>query len=317
MKPVIHMLILMVVLSFGERAQANQLLTGSVESSQTQDVVMPMVRSFQGKISEMAEEGSFVQPGDFLVRIDGSELDSTIESKIEQLDVFKASSERDMIQIEIDTNNAKLALEQAKVAEKVAQLKAAVPVNFIGELEFKERQLTLKKATKTLSEAENEWQATVAKKKEKELEIVMGTQQKEKDLAHWQGRLDGLTIHAEQAGFVIYSSHPWTGSKYQIGDQVNTGMSILKVSKREQMKVTAWVNAIDLPQVALNQTVQVAFDALPDVVIKGRVQEISSGGQDKKDWGDGLYYEVEVSLDGADDVPLLPGMSALVMLSEV
>jgi multidrug resistance efflux pump len=303
----------LLILAFSGHAK---MFTGMVESSQTQVVNMPQVRGWQAKISEMTEEGTFVEVGDFLVRIDGSELDSTIESKTEQLDVFKASAKRDMIQIQIDLNNAKLANEKAQVARKVAQLKADVPVNFIGELEFKERQLALKKSIKVLDESKNELAAIKQKQQEKRVEIESGTIQKQNDLAHWKSQLDSMTINATQTGYVIYATHPWTGSKYQAGDQANSGMEILKVSKKQNMKVTAWVNAIDIPIVVTGKAVTVAFDALPNAQVVGEIIKVSSGGRDKKDWGDGLYYEVEISLNDADNIPLLPGMSALITLTE-
>ncbi len=291
------------------------MYTGVVESSQTQVINMPQVRGWQGKIAEMIDEGTYVEEGDFLVRIDGSEVDSTIESKVEQLDVFKASAKRDMIQIDIDLNNTNLAFEKAQVDRKVAQLKADVPVNFIGELEYKERQLALKKAIKNLSEAENELKAIKQKKREKLLEVKLGLEQKQKDLAYWQGQLQALNIKATQSGYVIYAAHPWTGSKYQAGDQANSGMEIMKVSKKQNMRVKAWVNAIDIPKITEGKAVKVSFDALPNVQVNGEIIEISSGGRDKKDWGDGLYYEIEVNLNGADDIELLPGMSALINLT--
>jgi len=313
MKHLIYLLTLILIPCTG----GAQMFTGMVESSQTQVVSMPQVRNWQAKISEMIEEGSFVKPGDFLVRIDGSELDSTIESKVEQLDVFKASSKRDMIQLQIDLNNATLAFEKAKVDRKVAQLKADVPVNFIGELEYKERQLALQKSIKALDEANNALDTIKQKMVDKQAEIDLGLQQKLKDLAHWQDRLAALTITATQEGYVVFASHPQTGSKYQTGDQVNTGMEILKVSKKQNMKVTAWVNAIDIPDLAEGNPVDVAFDALPNTRVSGQIKTISTGGRDKQDWGTGLYYEIEISLNDADQIPLLPGMSALIRLQEV
>ena len=293
------------------------MFTGVVESSQTQVINMPQVRGWQGKISEMIDEGTYVEIGDFIIRIDGSEIDSTIESKVEQLDVFKASAKRDMIQIEIDLNNANLAYEKAIVDRKVSQLKANVPVDFIGELEYKERQLALKKSIKTLSEAENDLAAIKQKQQEKVLEVELGTEQKQKDLSYWQGQLEALNIKATQSGYVVYGTHPFTGSKFQVGDQANSGMEIMKVSKKQNMKVKAWVNAIDVPKITQGKSVKVLFDALPNAQVNGEIISISSGGRDKKDWGDGLYYEVEVSLNGADDIDLLPGMSALVNIIEV
>ncbi|MCF6300796.1 MAG: HlyD family secretion protein, partial [Proteobacteria bacterium] len=288
------------------------LITGVVESSQTQQVLMPLVRTFNGKISDMVDEGSFVEPGDFVIRIDGSELDNTIESLTEQLDVFKATAERDRIQFKIDRNNAFVAYEKTKVDHQVAKVKANVPVNFIGELEYRQRQLELKKSKKTLDDNKNKFDEVLKQQQEKNQELELGLQQKQNKLAYWQQRLKTLTIYAKQPGFIIYSSQPWTGSKYQVGDQIQTGMEIMKISKNEGMQLISWVNAIDVAKISLEKQVVVQFDALPGVTVVGMISKISSGGHDKKDWGSGLYYEVLVTLEDSDKHPLLSGMSAMI-----
>ncbi len=292
------------------------MLTGEVESSQTQEITMPMVRSWRAEIADMADEGSFVEPGDFVVRIDGTDLDNTIESQKEALDVFKAASKRDTIQLQIDLNNARLAYEKAKVDHQIAALKASVPLEFIGELEYKERQLTLKQIDKTRTENEKKYRALEAKLIEKNKEVELGLEQKQKELDYWKKRLADLTIKANQSGYVIHASHPWNGTKYQIGDQVQTGRVIVKVSKTTDMRVKAFVNAIDLPQIKDNQAVSVQFDALPNATMAGTVSHISAGGHDKKNWGEGLYYEITIALNGQQEARLLPGMSALVLVNE-
>ena len=292
------------------------MLTGEVESSQTQQVTMPMVRSWRAEIADLAVEGSRVEVGDFIARIDGSDLDATIEAQKEALDVYQASSKRDMIQLRIDVNNAELAFEKAKVDHKIASLKAAVPMNFIGELAYKERQLTLKQISKTLDDNNKKLISLKLREQEKQKEIELGLEQKQQQLAYWQQRLENLTIKANQAGYVIHATQPMSGSKYQIGDQVRTGEVIVKVSKVTDMQVKTWVNAIDLPKVKDNQPVKVRFDALPGVVLDGQIIAISAGGHDKKNWGSGLYYEITVDLDNSDEVDLLPGMSSLVYTEE-
>jgi len=292
------------------------MLTGEVESSQTQEITMPMVRSWRAEIADMAAEGSYVEPGDFVIRVDGSDLDSTIEAQEEALDVFIAASKRDMTQLQIDLNNAQLAFEKAKVDHQTAELKASVPLNFIGELEYKERQLTLKQNLKARAENEKKYQALKLRLTEKQKEVDLGLSQKQKELAYWQERLKNLTINAQQSGFVIHASHPWNGTKYQIGDQVQTGQVVAKVSKTTDMRVKAWINAIDLPKISKSMSVRVQFDALPATTLAGEIQHISAGGHDKKNWGDGLYYEILVSLKSGHGADLLPGMSALVMVDE-
>src|SRR5690606_41817393 len=56
-------------------------------------------------IADLATEGSRVEVGDLIARIDGSDLDATIEAQKEALDVYQASSKRDMIQLRIDVRS--------------------------------------------------------------------------------------------------------------------------------------------------------------------------------------------------------------------
>ncbi|KAA3640797.1 MAG: HlyD family efflux transporter periplasmic adaptor subunit [Proteobacteria bacterium] len=293
------------------------MLTGEVESSQTQEIIMPMVRSWRAEIADMATEGSRVAPGDFVVRIDGSDLDATIEAQQEALDVYVAASKRDMTQLQIDLNNAHLAYEKAQVDQQIAELKASVPLEFIGELAFKERQLALKQSLKTLADNKKKYQALQLRIKEKQKEVDLGLEQKHKELVYWQERLQNLTMNAQQDGFVIHATHPWNGTKYQIGDQVRTGLVIAKVSKTTDMRVKAWINAIDLPKISQDKVVTVQFDALPHVKLSGKISHISAGGHDKKNWGEGLYYEIIVALKNGNDIGLLPGMSALVWVEDI
>ena len=131
---------------------------------------------------------------------------------------------------------------------------------------------------------------------EKQNEVDLGLEQKQKELRYWQDRLAKLTVEAEQAGYVIHASHPWNGTKYQIGDQVQTGQVIVKISKTTDMRVKAWINAIDLPRIKQDLAVTVKFDALPNKEVSGKISQISAGGHDKTNWGNGLYYEIEIEL---------------------
>lgn len=292
------------------------MLTGEVESGKTQEVTMPMVSGWRAEIADLATEGSLVESGDFVARIDGSDVETTIEAQQEALDVFIASSKRDMTQLKIDLNNANLAYEKAKVDHQIAELKATVPLKFIGELEYKERQLALKQISKILTDNNKNYLSLTLKQKEKKKEVGLGLQQNKKQLAYWQERLENLTINAKQAGYVIHARHPRNGTKYQMGDQVRTGRIIAKVSQTTDMRVKAWINAIDLPKIEADMAVKVQFDALPNTEVGGEVVYISAGGNDKSNWGGGLYYEITVRLNNANQLGLLPGMSAMVEVEE-
>ncbi|HPI95129.1 MAG TPA: HlyD family efflux transporter periplasmic adaptor subunit [Gammaproteobacteria bacterium] len=289
-------------------------ITGTNESKNSQKVLMPLVPSFQGKISEMAEEGIKVEKGDFLLRIDGSSLDSQINAQIEELEVFKATSKKERIELKIQLNNAEIAYQRAVTDLKIAEKEAQIPQNYIGDLAYKQNQLQLKNSEKNYEKAKSDLKELKTKISEKEVEIELGIKQKQDKLDYLQGMLDEFTIYAEQDGYVVYLTKSWTGEKIQIGDQLNSGQEILSVSRNTDMHIIAWLNAIDLPKIRGNKKVKIRFDAFLDEVYSGEIVQIASAGEDMQVWGDGLYYEAIVELTGEKPNGLMHGMSALIEL---
>lgn len=304
-------IVILLLISFNIYAETI-FVTGSIESKTTQHVVMPLVPSFQGKISEMAEEGSLVQKGDFLLRVDGSGIDSQIDAQVEALAVFKATAQKDEINLKIQLNQSDIAFKRAQTALKIAQAKAEISMDYIGELTFKQNQLALKNAEKTYEKTKKDLAESQIKIKNKKKEIQLGLAQKQKKLDYLQDTLSRFSIYANQQGYVIYANKAWSGEKIQVGDQLNSGLEVMRVSQDTDLQIIAWINAIDVPKLTENQRVSIQFDAFLGDQYRGRISAIASGGEDKQVWGDGLYYKA--TIDILDQLPkgLMLGMSALI-----
>jgi multidrug resistance efflux pump len=272
---------------------------------------MPLLPSFQGKISEMAQEGSLVSPGDFLLRIDGSSIDSQIDAQIEQLEVFKSTADKDNINLKIDLNNAQIAFERAKIRLEIAKVKSEVPLEYIGELAYKQNQLQYKNSEKTFEKSKNDLNEVHKKIINKQHEINLGLTQRQNKLDYLKETLSRFSINASQEGFIIYSNS-WRGEKIQVGDQLNSGMQVLSVSQNTDLQIIAWVNAIDIPKLKSNQDVNIQFDSFLGSSYKGEIINISSGGEDKQVWGDSLYYKCIVKISDQPPAQLMLGMSALI-----
>ncbi len=310
-----YLVVLFVLCNFNAIAKT-LLATGTIESENTQHVLMPLVQSFNGKVNEMIAEGTAVQKGDLLARIDGSSVDGKIESLKEQLETFIETAKKSEIDAQITLNNSQIAFEKAQINQKIAQMKAQLPLDFIGELKYKQNQLAYKNAQKSFQKAQNDLNEAKQKQQEKLQSNKQEYAQKQKKLNVQQQSLKNLTLYAEQTGYVVYSTHPWTGKKIQAGDQLQTGMEILSVSQNNKLKIVAWLNAIDIPNIKLNQKVTVSFDAYLTQSYPGEITLISQGGEEKKAWGNGLYYRIEVKLMEKPQLNLLIGMSALIEIQE-
>lgn len=288
------------------------IATGTIESQQTQRVLMPLVPSFNGKLSEMVDEGILVDVGDLLIRIDGTDVNAKIEALEDELTTFEATSKKKEIDLLIQLNNAQIAFDRAKVQLKIAKMKAEVPLNYIGELAFKQNQLALKTAEKIYQKTDNDLKEVKRKQTEARSEKVLGVAQKQKKLSFQKDLLSSYSIYAERKGYVVNATHPWNGSKIQLGDQLQSGWEVLTVSQNTDLQINAWINAIDVPHIVVGQKVRIQFDAFMDVTATGKIESISAGGGDRKIWGDGLYYQVVIQFDSPPQADLLIGMSALI-----
>ena len=307
-------IIILIILAFNGKADT-VYVSGLVESLNTQHVLMPLVPSFQGKVSEMAEEGSKVKTGDFLLRADGSSIISQIDSQIEQLQVFKATAKKDKINLKIELNNKSIAYDKADTNLKIAQMKAEVPLDYIGELAYKQNILKLKNSEKIYDKSINDLQEVKIKIEKKHKEIALGIVQKQNKLDYLQETLSHFTIYANQDGYVIYSTKPWSGEKIQVGDQMNSGREVLSVSEKINLQIIAWVNAIDIPKLKMDQLVNIQFDAYLGKSYQGKISQIASGGEDKQVWGDALYYKTIISPNEELPNNLMLGMSALIEIT--
>ena len=288
------------------------LATGTVESKKTQRVLMPLVPSFNGKLSEMVDEGTSVEVGDLLIRIDGTDVNSKIESLEEQLTTFEATSKKTEIDLLIQLNTAQISFDRADTNLKIAKMKAEVPLNYIGELAFKQNQLSQKTAEKVFQKTVNDLNEVKKKQKEARSEKKLGIAQKQKKLSFQKDLLSNYTVYAERTGYVVNATHPWNGSKIQLGDQLQSGWPVLTVSENSDLQISAWINAIDIPHIKLGQQVKIQFDAFMDSSYTGKITSISAGGGDRKSWGNGLYYQVIIEFNGQKKDKLLVGMSAVV-----
>lgn len=304
-------MLLLLFISLNCRAESIYI-TGEIESKTTQHILMPLVPSFNGKISEMAAEGTQVKTGDFLLRIDGSTVDSQIESQIEQLLVFKATAKQNTIDLKIQLNQAQISYERADTSNKIAEMKAQVPLEYIGELAYKQNQLQFKNTEKSYKKSVNDLQEVKTKLKENHKEMLLGITQKQEKLDYLQNTLKLFTIYAQQDGYIIYSTKAWTGEKIQVGDQMNSGHLVMSVSQNKDLQIVAWINAIDTPKLSANQKVNIQFDAFLNRTYKGEIVAIASGGEDKQIWGDALYYKANIDILEHTPANLLLGMSALI-----
>lgn len=292
--------------------QGDLLLTGEVVSLKAQEIFVPLTTNWQAAISKMVEEGSEVDTGDVIIEFDGAAANAQLEGQREARLAELAVTDRDLARLEKELEQARYALKRAEVDLELKKLKAEVPEGLIGAIEYEENQLAWETAEKDLVEARARFADTAQSLAERRRQALLDERKTEIVESWWSEMLESLAIRAEQPGFVLYRSHPWTREKFQEGDNVMTSFHVATVADASDLAIRVWINSVDRPRIGAGARVRIVFDALPGQQIEGELHSLSDSGAKRREWGDAVYYEGTVSFDFRQVPDLLPGMSALV-----
>lgn len=292
--------------------RSGAMLTGEVFSLQAQEVIVPLTTTWRSRISRLVPEGSFVERGDLVVEFDGTEAASQLEQQRETARTEQARTERDLARLRKEVAQADYNLKIAEVDLELATLKAEIPEGVIGAIDYAENQLAFEEATNALENARRQFEDKRRGLAERLEQAALDERKLAAQEAWWAQMLQSFEIEADQSGYVIYGSHPWTRTKFQEGDTVQTSFRVAQIADTDNLAVKVWINGVDRPHVARGDRVRVRFDALPGEAFEGELVELSDSGSDRQEWGRADYFEGVVALAGGADDVLLPGMSALV-----
>ncbi|WP_436516744.1 efflux RND transporter periplasmic adaptor subunit [Ekhidna sp. To15] len=257
-------------------------------------------------IQHIIDEGTEVTEGQYVARLDPSELTGKIKDA--QLEVDETQSQ--FTQTRLDTA---LTMRQARdelinlgytVREKQLTLDQS---QFEPPATIQKAEIELEKAKRSLQQAKENYEI-------KRQQNVAKMQEASAELRGDKNELEGLmelsksfTILAPQSGMLIYE-RSWDGKPVKAGSQVSAwDPTVATLPDLSKMLSKTYVNEVDIRKVKAGQSVEIGFDAFPDKNLKGRVTKVANVGEQRPN-SDAKVFEVEIEVFGTD--PLLkPGMT--------
>ncbi|MEP1032117.1 efflux RND transporter periplasmic adaptor subunit [Ekhidna sp.] len=257
-------------------------------------------------IQHIIDEGTEVREGQYVARLDPSELTGKIKDA--QLEVDETQSQ--FTQTRLDTA---LTMRQARdelinlgytVREKQLTLDQS---QFEPPATIQKAEIELEKAQRSLKQATENYEI-------KRQQNVAKMQEASAELRGDKNELEGLmelsksfTILAPQSGMLIYE-RSWDGKSVKAGSQVSAWDPVVAtLPDLSKMMSKTYVNEVDIRKVKAGQSVEIGFDAFPDKELRGRVTKVANVGEQRPN-SDAKVFEVEIEVFGTD--PLLkPGMT--------
>ena len=307
-------LVALAVIATAPRAET--LLTGVVEDVNAQTIEMPSLPgSWQRRIEWMAPEGSEVNVGDIVVRLDPGDLISREEQALTDLEKQRLTAARSIDELKLEVLDAENLLADAASAVRIAELDASIPLGTIPKLDFDRYQLALETAKKNLVRA----QAQLLIKEQQLQDAIRETQlevaQAESSYGRIKAALDATEIRATKAGFMIYGENPYNGKKIFPGETHYSGFQIAQIASRDDLQIRFWVHEADIRDIGEDKAIRVIADAQGSEPFVTQISWRSSQAINKEDWSDGGYFQVLAKPRNGMPQNVMPGMSVMGMRS--
>jgi multidrug resistance efflux pump len=286
------------------------LITGQVEAVHAQYFGVPELDNWLVKIHWMEEEGKKVKANDIVVVFETSNIATEIEQLETSLRKTQSESEIKMLELQLSVKEAQSEYEKAKLHWAKAKVDARMPESQASQYQYARNQFEVSKAKNVM---QAKLKALAVKKAELETENSinqLSVQSAEKDLERKTKQMEGMSLRATESGAVMYVEHPWNGTKIRAGDTVQRGFTVLQIPSTDALKVTAWLNEVDIAWVTTGQPVALTVDALPELTIEGKVHRISSHAEVREQWGEAAYFKMNIEIP-QNISGLMPGMSTL------
>ncbi|MFL6635706.1 MAG: HlyD family secretion protein [Massilia sp.] len=287
------------------------LISGEVEALDSQTIFVPPSNSSPVVIRNFLAEGTQVKQGDVVLRIDSASTTNIDQLRMDR-ERARAKTDSETATLEVAAVEADKALVNAQAALDKAKVDAALPKQQITALDYDRHQAELDRATRDLVIKQDNLKnarAAVARRKEDGALEVKKLQINE---AFQLAQVAQSEVRATRDGVVVHGYSPFNGERMDEGSTAWPGNAAGTVLGDGRMVVTAWVLEADRPHLRDGQAVSLRFDALPGVVVAGRLASITSAPEAKPRWGLGRYFRARIALPDDHGLPLVAGMSVLV-----
>ncbi len=286
--------------------------SGQLESEKSENILLPSVLSSQNvrvyeiKITDLIEEGSVVDSGQYIATLDHKVIEEVLTTARLELEAAMVVIEDAKLDSNLNLSNYRdlITNSQSDVEERKIVLAESVY----------ESPSVIKKAQMDLSKAERKLEQDIKGLGMRQRQLNSQMERRNLDFRLKQKRVDdllklyeALIIKAPKPGMVIYARDRF-GIKIQVGSVLTPWSPIIAtLPDMTKMISETYINEIDIAQIKVAQKVTLSIDAFPDKELKGEVISDANIGQPMPK-SDSKVFLVNIRVFGSDP-DLKPAMT--------
>ncbi len=262
---------------------------------------------YQYKIADVVLEGKAVKKGDYIAKIDDSQLATNMRQVMQEKEKMDAdmrnvildstvnlSQKREAIDnAKLDLEYLKIDLEQSKYESEAYQRKT--------QMSYRKAELEVDRIRRTYLLERNRAKIQVSRFQD-------WVAQRQKHLDKYQAAIAATTITTPEDGIVMFAKD-WSGKAYGKDSQINIWRPMIATLPDMSVAITeTFVREIDISKIEQGDSVRIKIDAIPEKIFWGKVIKIANIGEDHKDF-DMKVFRVVIRFERSDK-DMKPGMNA-------
>jgi HlyD family secretion protein len=261
------------------------------------------------QLISMLPEGNNVRAGDVLITFDSQKIRQDLDRFKNELDQARKELEKTRAQIDLEQQELRARLADAENRFEKFQLKNRVVTAAIDSSRNVELDRLALEQVRREVEALKERLDWHRRSSEATYNIIASKKTRaESKVGEIEKGIERFSVKADRAGVVIYKLK-WNGNRFQIGENVWSGLSLLEIPDLSTIIAEVFVPEVDLGKVRPGQRAEVAIDALPGRSWPGKVTSVGTLVRSKSWDIPNKILDVQVALDHVDTTALRPGMS--------
>lgn len=286
---------------------------GEVKGEKYTEINLPAIicdeelHIYQFKIADAISEGKVVKKGDYIARLDDSQIVTNMQNLMQEKEKMDADLRNVVLDSTVtlsqrreDINNAKLDLEYLKIDLEQSK--------YESEAYQRKTQMSYQKAEIEVDKIRRNYLLTRNRLKLQVTRFQDRVADYQSRITKYQAALAAITITTPENGIVMFAKDRM-GKAYGKDSQIDIWRPSIATLPDMSVAITeTFVREIDISKIELGDSVRIAIDALPDKTFWGKVVKIANIGEDHKDF-DMKVFRVIIRFERSDK-DMKPGMNA-------
>jgi multidrug efflux pump subunit AcrA (membrane-fusion protein) len=289
------------------------LLTGELEAVDKTEIKVPRTREHRLQIQWLAADGSMVHRGEVVLEFDNSSFTANLDQQRTAL----KRSERTLLQTraqgEARLRESEAAVERARITLAKAEIDASVPESIRSRYEHRTLQLAASKGRADFEKALADLRSTSTAVASENRISEEQYRKVQRELTVAEEAVAAVVLRAPRTGIIVVEKHPWEDRKYQVGDTLFPGWTVLGIPHLDRLRVRATLSDVDDGLLETGMIARCTPDIEPELHLEGRIVEITPIAREQRVFSERRGFDVTIEIGNEfGQVLLVPGMSVLV-----